>query len=501
MAPPTVVGDSGGSSASPCSSSSSSDRGWREEQLDEPLFLLDLLAANGLRFGRSDDGSHRTLVAARPFSRGELIFTNEAIATVVSASASSSRCHYCLFMPKHPLRRCGTCKQAKYCDAACQRRDFDAGHRWLCRFWRDGAAAATALLPPGFDTSGIEFMVKLETAVSRGVPEAVATVGALVKDARAEDADPFCVASSHVALRVLQGAGGAAGAPRSTTAQLQHHLKRVRANAFELVSWGALDPYAEGLFLLGSLPNHSCAPSAVVVYDGRRQTVRAARPLAVGDPVTVTYVDAMTPRDKRRKELAAAYGFWCTCTVCAAPDVLAPAGSALGRVRLRGDDDALTYVREQMLLQMAGPLFSFLKDALGALDRDALVLAPGLSGILARHKALLDMGTYRAIGELQYLVTDQSSPLRSDGMVWRASSCAALFVVCVRMAVYGALHPLVGDGFRELGELVEQGLQEDSRDRRGLFRILMDQLHISQSTCSSLSERIYLICNGEKKNT
>lgn len=128
---------------------------------------------------------------------------------------------------------------------------------------------------------------------------------------------------------------------------------------------------AAGVFPAGALLNHSCAPNATLTYmsetqycasiaatgvhgsalpagaspaaagagagagspgssagssslssDGRLvQVVRALRRISAGEEVCHSFVEIAMPRDRRREQLRATYGFDCTCELCDAENV------------------------------------------------------------------------------------------------------------------------------------------------------------------------------------
>lgn len=65
-----------------------------------------------------------------------------------------------------------------------------------------------------------------------------------------------------------------------------------------------------------ALANHSCSPSAVVVFDGRAVSIRALNKIKQGEEIFVSYIDPTSTRDKRRKELHYRYFFECICEKC-----------------------------------------------------------------------------------------------------------------------------------------------------------------------------------------
>ncbi|CAL1144921.1 unnamed protein product [Cladocopium goreaui] len=64
-----------------------------------------------------------------------------------------------------------------------------------------------------------------------------------------------------------------------------------------------------GIFLLASLVNHSCQPSAARIFLGDMMFVRAARHMRAGDEVTDGYVSVVQPATERRKAIRERYGF------------------------------------------------------------------------------------------------------------------------------------------------------------------------------------------------
>ena len=94
------------------------------------------------------------------------------------------------------------------------------------------------------------------------------------------------------------------------------------AHALSDASQGTLQPYGVGLYPAAAMLNHSCWPTAAVVFrpgagaasgssenDGRRLEARALRRLAEGEEATISYVDLCCPRPERRKALLEGYSF------------------------------------------------------------------------------------------------------------------------------------------------------------------------------------------------
>ncbi len=102
--------------------------------------------------------------------------------------------------------------------------------------------------------------------------------------------------------------------------------------------------YGSALFPATALANHSCLPNARCVYLRHYSVLFAVRPIARGDPVTVSYAGMLTafalePRhlSARREMVRAVAGFDCRCDLCVAQerhsDVSAPWGTAQAAAR------------------------------------------------------------------------------------------------------------------------------------------------------------------------
>ena len=78
------------------------------------------------------------------------------------------------------------------------------------------------------------------------------------------------------------------------------------ANAHELDTSGG---QLSAIFLVASLVNHSCRPSAARVFLGDMMFVRAARDLNAGDEITDGYISVLQPALERRRAIRERYGF------------------------------------------------------------------------------------------------------------------------------------------------------------------------------------------------
>jgi tetratricopeptide (TPR) repeat protein len=74
-----------------------------------------------------------------------------------------------------------------------------------------------------------------------------------------------------------------------------------------------------GLWILPSLFNHSCCPSARATAVGDILFVRTVRPIATGEEVFLSYIDGSLPLEERAAKIACNWGFVCACPRCSLP--------------------------------------------------------------------------------------------------------------------------------------------------------------------------------------
>lgn len=114
------------------------------------------------------------------------------------------------------------------------------------------------------------------------------------------------------------------------------HLNTFKVDAIFPMDWD--NPYAaaaammqpdsssgSALYLLASLYNHSCEPNVNVTFPNNDAVAvfTAARRIAAGEQLHITYTDVEQEADVRREYLAFAYGFTCQCVRCREEGVMA----------------------------------------------------------------------------------------------------------------------------------------------------------------------------------
>ena len=77
---------------------------------------------------------------------------------------------------------------------------------------------------------------------------------------------------------------------------------------------------AAGIYPLGALLNHSCAPNCVITYEPRHHTqvIRTTCCVAAGEELTHPFLDVLADTPARQGVLKEEYGFDCACPRCSA---------------------------------------------------------------------------------------------------------------------------------------------------------------------------------------
>lgn len=288
---------------------------------------------------------------------GELMSEFPALSVPLVAKHSCARCgRRAAEAGVEKLRRCVSCKQARYCSEGCQTQDWAlhglecgvlaglrehgrtleaelrAVVRVACMVARDGSGAAAmsafvrgslAKAAAGSGVAGLlalvhnrasmsaedearagQALARLHTATAGTALAKALAVSLPAADARASEVP--------VALSVLTVLGASA---------VMRLIGLVRCNGFTAYD-SSLEPCVLALYPRAARVNHSCDPTAVAAFkpsaDGPVLSLRACTLLTAGSTVTISYDDPATPRARRRSRLSRAYYFHCGCARCGA---------------------------------------------------------------------------------------------------------------------------------------------------------------------------------------
>ncbi|RLN57596.1 hypothetical protein BBJ28_00007516 [Nothophytophthora sp. Chile5] len=258
----------------------------------------------------------RSAIATASLRAGSCILETQP-AAVVSLTA----CGWCL-AGRSPLSRCSGCRHVRYCSRSCQRLDWTQ-HRRECGAWRSIPASSRSQTVLLVARLALQLFLPLKTASSHenAVETQVLTLRHHLEDHTELQRAQYREMTQLVLLLLSRST---LEAPDATLAELQKTLEseieqlfgRVNCNAFSLASELANEPVGIGLFPEGALFNHDCSPNCIVSFRGRQMRVHVVRDVAVGEELTVSYVELLQSTSSRRRELQTSYFFSCICQRC-----------------------------------------------------------------------------------------------------------------------------------------------------------------------------------------
>lgn len=291
--------------------------GSRPDRTSIARVALELVCLGGFAMAslvyKTMAGRGRSVVAQRVLAAGSSLVECTPIAKVVkSAPAEVQYCQHCLGVAPHGMR---------HCSAACA--DDSAGLRFLERVDLSPLEAIHREQQRKFPLLVAQLLSKLLTGIqSAGAPPAAWENAMALCHANLEPEAMPQVEAEHAQLRdAFVAAGVASGGtlelllPLARYAQL---LGAAQLNAFELrMSHGFLVSCL--LPCEASFFNHSCDPNALIsVGETHAVSFVAAREIAAGEEVCISYVATDLPHGERQHIFQHKYGFECQCPVCRA---------------------------------------------------------------------------------------------------------------------------------------------------------------------------------------
>eukprot|EP00667_Euglena_gracilis_P009170 EG_transcript_9299 len=255
----------------------------------------------------------RHIRCVQPLPRGSSVIAELPFAHVLDLQHSTQLCHNCL--QPDPGQPCDACCAIAYCGPACREADRRA-HTKECR--------SLQRVRPHVPTPTIRLLLRTlrrleveERQERRGsdLPSAQTRFEELVShldEMPKERRGDFAQLAKLVRDCRLPGE---ALARCDDLPALVGALARLSVNSFHLLDED-LQPVGSGLFLLAAALNHSCAPNAAVVFEGPRLLVQTTRDIAVGEEITISYVEVAASTDVRQEQLKSRYFFDCSCELC-----------------------------------------------------------------------------------------------------------------------------------------------------------------------------------------
>lgn len=424
----------------------------------------------------------RFAVAARAMRPGDVAMSFPALGALLHDHHRGRRCDWCLCCPEdtgggggaEKFLRCGRCKEVYYCDRACQRADWAAGHKLECG---GRGVLARALAQTGIEGPDAVKDVLLAGRCIRASAAADRPPGGVLADletaaGRVDEGEERVV--KHIAEVAassspeLFSSGVARTGSSSLADAVADAMLRFRNNNFAVVD-GLFLSVAAGCFPMGASSNHSCAPNCLMAYEltqGRppRQALRVMEPVAEGAELTHSYVELSMPSWERQANLRDTYVFDCACAGCSgvgcqARDLRLVADTAgQAAVCRAGGVDA------EAKLPRAGPCSARERDLAKAADLMDQALAEEDVGREVQMLTTACSLRGKWLGPCHLDLAEAHAQAHKAAMAagdWlkAAEHCEA--VVDQYLEVYPAWHPMTGIQMSVLGELYEEAGQAD----------------------------------------
>ncbi|KAE8736602.1 hypothetical protein FOCC_FOCC017943, partial [Frankliniella occidentalis] len=268
----------------------------------------------------------RGVVATRDLQPGDLVLVDPPLTLGPRASSDLNTPAVCVgcLQSRAPaqLRACPRgCRLPVCVRRGCEDADGHQGECALLRHWgvkgdagqwsetllRGSAAVRCLALPP----EQREIMASMQSHHGRQHSFEVGLVLESVKDSPKPEEERFM----RLACCVMD-----ANAFRMTLPAAKDADRDAAQDAAPTEAWGPGQGALRGLYPLGALLNHECTPNTRHSYDSRgRMVIRAARPVARGEELTVTYSALLWGSPARRQHLLRTKHFLCTCARCKDP--------------------------------------------------------------------------------------------------------------------------------------------------------------------------------------
>ncbi|XP_050215196.1 histone-lysine N-methyltransferase ASHR1 isoform X2 [Mercurialis annua] len=462
-------------------------------QLQAALQNQDLAVANVTDKGRS-------LITCKDFHPGDVIISQEPYVCVPNNSSTQSRCDGCFISSKN-LKKCSKCQVVWYCSSTCQKLEWKL-HRVEC-----DALSKLAKDRRKHVTPSLRLMVKLlvrrklqfEKIVPSTATDNYRLVGALVshmKDIDEKQVVLYAQMANLVNL-VLQW-------PDINLKDIAENFSKLACNAHTICD-SELRPVGTGLYPVVSIINHSCLPSAVLVFEGRLAVVRAVQHIPKGSEVLISYIETAGSTMERRKALKQQYFFTCACPRCSKmgqeDDIRESAILEGYRCKdnrcngfvLRDSDD------RGFVCQQCGLLRN--KEEVKKLAAEIITTSDRASKCTSSRDTLEDISVYKLIEKLQRKLChpfsislmqtrDKLLKMLMEIEDWREALSYCRLTIPIYQRVYPEFHPLLGLQYYTCGKL--EWLLGDTENAIKSLTKAVDVLRITHGTNTSFMKELIM---------
>ncbi|XP_051503013.1 histone-lysine N-methyltransferase SMYD3 isoform X1 [Myxocyprinus asiaticus] len=269
------------------------------------------MAVNMERF--VSEGKGNGLRALREFKAGEVIHSSEPYAFCIAKDFLKTTCQQCLKRGES-LLRCSQCKTARYCNMQCQKQAWPE-HKKECKYLKR--------LQPRIPTDSVRLVARIifkllsQSESDKDEMYSISEHQSHLADMSEEKKEGLVHLCST--LQVYLGEENCDLSHLPPGLDPINLLARVTCNCFS-ISDGELQDVGVGLYPSMSLLNHDCQPNCVMVFEGKKLTLRAVRFIRTCEELTISYTDVLVPSKMRQAQLQEQYHFLCQCEHCTSKD-------------------------------------------------------------------------------------------------------------------------------------------------------------------------------------
>uniref|UniRef100_T1IQ96 MYND-type domain-containing protein n=1 Tax=Strigamia maritima TaxID=126957 RepID=T1IQ96_STRMM len=247
------------------------------------------------------------IMAVSAFKRGDLIFKSQPFAYVVSNDFRGRACDYCLKLNRN-LRKCMQCSFSYYCDKVCQKAT-----------WKDHKQECLNLKNSNSDEypESVFLAARIIYKLKRK-PDDFEKVGNVTR--RFQDLMSHCAEIKQEVIfydkiKLIRNFIPPDECP--SVEELFDIFGKIAINANFICDENEVE-IGMGLYLGGSLFDHSCKPNASIRFYGIQLCVTAIEEISQFDTanIFISYIDIAFPTERRRKQLKENYYFDCNCERC-----------------------------------------------------------------------------------------------------------------------------------------------------------------------------------------
>jgi SET and MYND domain-containing protein len=228
-------------------------------------------------------------------------------------------CDFCVSLNKS-LKKCSNCRKMYYCDRNCQRNDWK-WHKFECDLYhkyyktlKKHAIERILLRLFLFIESDPNIMTQfydLPNGQKRCLNDLMTHFDEIQKD-NERQSEIIAIKKNFEKCKIV------------ISVELLTKLFGILViNSFGIAVKTSVNSFiycGSGLYVLGSVLDHSCDPNVYVISDGNCLEIRAMKNIATNDKLLISYIDTKMPKQKRQSELKSKYYFDCSCSRCESED-------------------------------------------------------------------------------------------------------------------------------------------------------------------------------------